>query len=65
MAGSASQGDQLRQRGEAAYRKTLQWAAGNAEQLDNYWNRYARSCVATATRELRRQHTLDWTGWDR
>ncbi len=126
MSGSASQGDQMRQNGEAAYRKTLQWAAGNAEQLDDYWNRYAKSCVTTATRtgsrewfavyepngvrlanvsehdcagwlasvrsnaatirdelvkageaarrngvfpgvtrDLRRQHRLDWTGWDR
>ena len=50
MAGPSTQGDQMRQSGEVAYRKTLQWAAGNAEQLDNYWNRYAKSCVTTATR---------------
>lgn len=46
----SSQSDQLRQGGEQAYRKTLEWAARNAEQLDNYWNRYAKSCVTSATR---------------
>ena len=50
MSGSSSRGDEMRQNGEAAYRKTLQWAAGNAEQLDNYWHRYAKSCVTIATR---------------
>jgi len=50
MGGPSSQSDQMRQGGEAAYRKTLEWAARNAEQLDNYWNRYAKSCVAAAAR---------------
>ena len=50
MSGPSSQGDQMRQLGEEAYRKTLEWAARNAEQLDNYWNRYAKSCVTSATR---------------
>jgi hypothetical protein len=126
MGAPSSEGDQMRRDGEQAYRKTLEWAARNAEQLDSYWNRYARSCVATAApvgqhawfavyeangvrlanaseydcgnwldtvrsnavpirdemikagetarrsgvfpgvaRDLRRQHKLDWTGWDR
>lgn len=125
ISGPSSQGDQMRQRGEQEYRKTLEWAARNAEQLDHYWNRYARNCVASAarggdhawfavyepngvrlanvseydcnswlesvrsnaatirdelgkageaarrngvfpgvTRDLRRQHKLDWTGWN-
>jgi hypothetical protein len=44
----ASDGDQMRQRGEEGYRKTLEWAARNAEQLDSYWDRYAKSCVMSA-----------------
>ena len=50
MGDPSSQSDQMRQSGEAAYRKTLEWAARSAEQLDNYWNRYAKSCVASAAR---------------
>jgi S1-C subfamily serine protease len=126
MGAPSSEGDQMRKDGEQAYRQTLEWAARNAEQLDSYWNRYAKSCVAAAapvgqhawfavyeangvrlanaaeydcgnwldtirsnavpirdemikageaarrngvfpgvTRDLRRQHKLDWTGWDR
>jgi putative serine protease PepD len=49
MGGPASEGDQMRQAGEQAYRKTLEWAARSAEQLDSYWNRYAKSCVASST----------------
>ena len=45
MGSPSSAGDQMRQSGEEAYRKTLEWAARNAEQLDNYWNRYAKHCV--------------------
>ena len=48
MGAPSSQSDQMRQSGEAAYRKTLESAARNAEQLDNYWNRYAKNCVASA-----------------
>jgi S1-C subfamily serine protease len=48
--GAPSEIDQTRVRGEQEYRKTLQWAAMNGEQLDGYWNRYAQSCVASATR---------------
>ena len=50
MGAPSSQSDQMRQSGEEAYRKTLEWAAKNAEQLDNYWNRYAKNCVTSATR---------------
>ena len=53
MSGSPSEGDQLRQRGEEAYRKTLEWAARSAEQLDDYWERYAKSCVMSASGERR------------
>jgi hypothetical protein len=50
MSAPASQSDQLRHSGEETYRKTLEWAARNAEQLDSYWNRYAKDCVASAGR---------------
>lgn len=124
--GGPSEGDQMRLSGEAAYRKTLEWAVRNADQLDSYWNRYAQTCVMSASRggdrpwfavyeanpvrltnasgydcgswldsvrsnagtirteitraaeaarqsgvypgvmrDLRRQHRLDWSGWDR
>ncbi len=124
--GGPTEGDQRRLGGEAAYRKTLEWAVGNADQLDTYWNRYAQACVMSASRggdrpwfavyeanavrltntsgydcgswlesvrsnagtirteitrasetarqsgvypgvmrDLRRQHRLDWSGWDR
>jgi hypothetical protein len=49
MTGSSDSGD-LRARGEAAYRRTLEQAAQRATQLDGYWDRYAKSCVVAATR---------------
>jgi hypothetical protein len=45
-----SQSDEMRDRGEQAYRKALEWAARNGEQLDSYWDRYAKTCVTSATR---------------
>ena len=45
-----SDGDRLRARGEQAYRQALQTAARNAQLLDDYWARYADSCVASSTR---------------
>ena len=50
MMGAPSEGDQMRERGQQAYRQTLEWAARNGDQLDNYWDRYARTCVASVTR---------------
>ena len=50
MMGAPSAGDQMRQRGEAAYRQTIEWAARNGDQLDGYWNRYAQTCVMTTSR---------------
>jgi Trypsin-like peptidase domain len=48
--GGAREGDQLRAKGEQAYTQALVWAAQNGQQLDDYWNRYASSCVTSATR---------------
>jgi S1-C subfamily serine protease len=45
-----SQGDRLRARGEQVYRQAIEAAARNGQLLDDYWSRYAQSCVASATR---------------
>jgi V8-like Glu-specific endopeptidase len=50
LTGAPSPGDRLRQRGEDAYRQTMEWATRNAEQLDSLWNRYAPTCVTGANR---------------
>jgi S1-C subfamily serine protease len=39
-----------RDAGEAEYERVLDAAAQDAEALDDYWNRYAPSCVSTAAR---------------
>jgi hypothetical protein len=33
----------------------LEWAARNSEQLDQYWDKYAASCVSSASRSGDRQ----------
>ena len=48
--GGPSDTDQLRARGEQAYGQVLEWAARNGQQLDAYWDKYASSCVASASR---------------
>ena len=48
MMGAPSAGDEMRRRGEEAYRKAVEWASRNGDQLDSYWNRYAQTCVTTA-----------------
>jgi hypothetical protein len=48
--GGPREGDELRARGEQAYTQALAWAAQNGKQLDDYWDRYASSCVSSATR---------------
>ncbi|HKE84905.1 MAG TPA: trypsin-like peptidase domain-containing protein [Vicinamibacterales bacterium] len=48
--GGPSEIDQLRARGEQAYAQILEWAARNGQQLDAYWDKYASSCVASASR---------------
>ena len=49
--GAPSESDSVRAQGEQAYERVLEWAARNAEQIDGYWSRYARTCVATASRD--------------
>ena len=48
--GAPGEGDALRAKGEQTYTQALAWAAQNSQQLDDYWNRYASSCVTSATR---------------
>jgi hypothetical protein len=49
MTGS-SESSEMREQGESAYQRTLEQAARSAGQIDAYWDRYAKSCVVTATR---------------
>jgi hypothetical protein len=48
--GAPGEGDALRAKGEQTYTQALAWAAQNSQQLDDYWSRYASSCVTSATR---------------
>ena len=45
-----SEADRLRAKGEQIYRQAMEAAARSAEQLDGVWERYAPTCVASATR---------------
>jgi hypothetical protein len=48
--GGPSEGDQMRAKGEQTYTQALAWAAQNSVQLDDYWNRYAATCVTASSR---------------
>jgi S1-C subfamily serine protease len=48
MLGGRSDSDDQRARGEQDYTRILEWAAKSAGELDNYWNRYAGTCVTAA-----------------
>lgn len=48
--GGAGASDQLRARGEQVYGQTLASAAQSSQQLDTYWDRYAKSCVLSSNR---------------
>ena len=48
--GGPSEGEQLREQGEQEYDAVLQWASQNASQIDDYWDRYSRTCVTSARR---------------
>ncbi len=48
--GGPGESDALRAKGEQTYTQALAWAAQNGQQLDDYWNRYAQSCVTAAAR---------------
>ena len=46
--GGASEGEDLRARGEQAYAQALAWAAQNSPKLDDYWSKYAPNCVKSS-----------------
>ena len=48
MLGGRSDTEDRRARGEQDYLRVLEWAGKNAAELDEYWSRYASTCVATA-----------------
>jgi hypothetical protein len=49
MTGSTAS-EEMRERGEREYGETLDRARSRADELDRYWDQYARSCVVSATR---------------
>ena len=48
--GGPSQGERQREQGEQQYAAVMQWAARGAEQIDGYWSRYSKTCVASTRR---------------
>jgi V8-like Glu-specific endopeptidase len=56
MRGGTSDGDRQRRQGEQRYEAMLKWATREADQIDSYWNRYAKSCISHA----RRSGDRDW-----
>jgi putative serine protease PepD len=53
-----SEGDRQREQGEQQYAAVLEWAARNADQIDTFWNRWSKTCVASA----RRTGDREWFG---
>jgi putative serine protease PepD len=50
MRGGPSEGEQQRRQGEAQYEAVLKWATRYADQVDQYWNRYSKTCVSNSRR---------------
>ena len=50
LMGGASTGDDMRAKGEQAYRSALAGAARRGDGIDTFWESYASSCVASAVR---------------
>ena len=48
--GGPTEQELARMRNERAYEQVMQWAAREADSLDDYWQRYANFCVSNATR---------------
>jgi S1-C subfamily serine protease len=48
--GGPSDSDQARARGEQSYAQVIEWADRSSAQLDNYWDKYAGSCVSSSSR---------------
>jgi hypothetical protein len=50
MMTDSSETSEMRDKGEQAYRRTLEQVVRTGNQLDSYWDRYAKSCVLTSNR---------------
>jgi len=48
--GGPGEGEALRAKGEQTYTQALSWAAQNGQQIDEYWSRYASTCVTSSSR---------------
>jgi Trypsin-like peptidase domain len=48
--GGPSDGDRQREQGAQRYEAMLKWATREADQIDDYWDRYAKSCITNARR---------------
>ena len=48
--GGPGDGDQTRTMGEQSYARVMEWADRSSAQLDAYWEKYAGSCVSSASR---------------
>src|SRR5262245_28891569 len=48
--GGPGDGDQTRTKGEQSYARVMEWADRSSAQLDAYWEKYAGSCVSSASR---------------
>jgi S1-C subfamily serine protease len=48
--GGPNDSDQTRTKGEQSYARVMEWADRSSVQLDAYWEKYAGSCVSSASR---------------
>ena len=48
--GGPNESDHARAKGEQSYAQVLEWADRNSAQIDAYWDKYAGSCVSSASR---------------
>jgi S1-C subfamily serine protease len=60
LRGGVSEGDQQREQGEQQYAAVLEWASRNADQVDDYWNRYSKTCVTSTRRSGDRPWFAVW-----
>ena len=50
MRGGPSAGDRQREQGEQRYEQMLKWASREADQIDEEWDRYSKSCFTNVRR---------------
>jgi S1-C subfamily serine protease len=56
--GARPEGERLRDEGEQGYTAVLEAASRSADQIDNYWNQYSKTCVSS----VRGQYDRPWFG---